>query len=207
MRYPGATVSARIAAPMDQIWAIVSDVERHNELAGSGQVQQITIPERPLQRGSIFVSQQQINTLRYTTASRVVSWEPPYLFAWQVGFPASPGVAQVWMFRLTPEAGGTRVENGVAAFLALPSFSPFADIAQRFAQFEIEMMTPTLSNLARLLDAPPPEDFRSHPHAPLEAIIHLPSPLVHLGVWLSLGAGAAWLLRRQMRNSRARAKS
>ena len=45
-------------------------------------------------------------------------------FAWRVGFRFAPGVAQIWMFSLTPEAGGTRVENAVALPYALPTFFP-----------------------------------------------------------------------------------
>lgn len=186
MRYLGASVSALLAVPIEQVWELVSDPRRHPQLAGSGQVQEVEIVGGgPMGPGVVFQSRQRVSGINYTTASRTVIWEPPHRFAWRVGFPFAPGVAQVWMFSLTPEAGGTRVENGVAQIYALPTFFPFSMAHEELGRRETELMAPTLTNLAYVLGATPPTELveRSEIPAVLEAL--LPWPMVQGAIWES----------------------
>ncbi len=177
--YTGATVSARINAPLEALWELVSDVERHPQIAGSGEVQAVTIRDgRPLTVGAVFESQQYMRGIHYVTANRVVIWDPPYRFAWRVGLPAAPGIAQIWMFRLQPEANGTRVTNGVALVYALPTFFPFSLLRKKIGQGYADSMTPTLANLARMVNAPPPADVQVVTEPPAELTAMLPPLLI-----------------------------
>lgn len=205
IRYTGASVSGRINAPVESIWELVSDVERHPQIAGSGEVQAVTIRgNQPLHVGSVFESQQLMRGIHYVTANRVVIWDPPYRFAWRVGLPSAPGIAQAWIFALQPEANGTRVTNGVALIYALPTFFPFSLLRKQIAQGYANSIIPTLDNLARLVNAPPPEDVRVVTEPPAELTALFP-PLIIPGTTMVAAAIAAvagvLALRRRLRKS------
>lgn len=198
MRYPGASVSAVIAAPIEELWEVVSDVLRHPELAGSGEVQQTEIlGGNGLALGGLFRSQQNMHGLKYATVSRVVAWDPPYTFAWRVGIAAAPGIAQTWLFNLTPVAGGTRVENGVALIEALPPFWPFSLLYDDLGRREAEVILPTLKGLARIVGAPVPTEFDTRRQPPMLAIAQMPPAIIQGGLWLGTAVVAAGLLRRR----------
>ncbi|NJO84338.1 MAG: hypothetical protein HC828_17200 [Blastochloris sp.] len=95
LQYMGASVSALIAAKPEAVWAIVSDLRRHPELAGSGQVTKIEMltPE-PIGLGSQFQSAQNLNGFRYPTVSHVVVYEPMRRFTWRIGLPGTPPFAR-----------------------------------------------------------------------------------------------------------------
>lgn len=189
MRYLGASVSGVVAAPVEQVWQLVSDPTRHPELAGSGEVQSVEIDGGgPMGPDVIFRSQQRVAGLSYVTANRAVIWEPPLRFAWRVGFSFAPGVAQIWMFSLSPEAGGTRVENGMGQIYALPTVFPFSLAHDTLGRRETALMAPTLANLARALGAPPPTDVIERYEAPAAIQQLLPWPMMQGAVWES-GAG------------------
>ena len=184
MRYLGASVSGVIAAPVEQVWALISNPQRHTEFAGSGEVQSVEIVGGgPMALGVVFQSHQRVNSLAYVTASRTVIWEPPFRFAWRGGFAFAPGKAQIWMFSLTPEAGGTRVENGMAQIYALPTGFPFSLIHAELGRREAALMRPTLVNLANALGAPPPTDLTERYEAPAAVDSLLPWPLMQGALW------------------------
>ncbi len=204
IRYTGATVSGLITAPVEAIWELVSDVERHPQIAGSGEVQAVTVRDsRPLGPGVIFESQQLLRGIHYVTANRIVIWEPPYRFAWRVGTTRAPGIAQIWMFHLQPEANGTRVTNGVALIYALPVFFPFSLLRQKVAQGYARSMQPTLENIARMVNAPPPTDLRITTEPPPELTKMFPplfvpgATMVAAAVAAAAGILALWRRRQQ----------
>lgn len=205
LAYTGATVSGRINASPEALWELVSDVERHPQIAGSGEVQVVTIRDgRPLRVGAVFESQQFMRGIHYVTANRVVIWEPPYRFAWRVGLPSAPGIAQIWSFTLRPEANGTRVTNGVALIYVLPTFFPFSLIRKKLAQGYANSMLPTLDNLARMVNAPPPTDIQVINEPPADLTAMLP-PLIVPGATivvalLAAAAGGMVIWRRWRRS-------
>jgi uncharacterized protein YndB with AHSA1/START domain len=202
-KYSGAAVSGLIAAPVEAVWELVSDVARHPAIAGSGEVRGIrVVGDGPLGLGGVFESRQNLRGIKYVTASRVVIWEPPHRFAWRVGLPGAPGRAQTWMFSLRPEAGGTRLENGVALIYAFPSLPPFslarAQISRRYAG----SIHPTLRNVAAILGAPAPSDVVERLEPPPALAAFLPPPATLPAVALAGGATlllAAYALRRGAR--------
>ena len=201
-RYLGASVSGLIAAPIEAVWELVSDPSCHPQLAGSGEVRSVELVDhQPMGLGTVFHSQQHMRGLSYVTANRTVIWEPPFRFAWRVGFRFAPGVAQIWMFSLTPEAGGTRVENAVALPYALPTFFPFHMAHDEVGRREVAVMLPTLNNLAQLLGVLAPTAIRSSERAPATLTALLPSPLLQGALMVG---GVATLLYTMVRQRRHR---
>jgi hypothetical protein len=201
MRYMGAAVSAVIAAPIDEVWALVSDPTRHPKIAGTGEVRGVeVVGGGPLGLGTVFESRQNMRGARYLTANRVVLWEPPRRFAWRVGLRVSPGSGQIYGFRLTPEAGGTRVENGMASIYAAPRFFPFSLLHEELGRREASAMGPTLAKIAHVLGAPPPDGPLERHEAPPELAALLPSPLLQGAAVAGLGVALlALTLRRRQR--------
>jgi hypothetical protein len=198
LKYTGAAASGVIAAPIERVWELVSDVTRHPIIAGSGEVQEVSIVGGgSLGTGAVFESHQNMRGMRYVTANKIVHWEPPYRLAWKVGVPGLPGVAQTWIFDLAPVTGGTRIENGVALMYAFPPLPPFSWISRSLARGYAGSIMPTLTNVARLLDAPPPTHLELHEKAPAFALAHMPMPVVQ-GAALAMGGLAAAALARRM---------
>jgi hypothetical protein len=198
LKYTGAAASGVIAAPIERVWELVSDVTRHPVIAGSGEVQEVTIVGggKPT-TGAVFQSQQNMRGIRYVTANKIVQWDPPYRLAWKVGVPGVPGVAQTWIFDLTPVSGGTQIENGVALVYAFPAFPPFRWMSRTLAQSYGNSITPTLTNIARLLDAPPPTQVTLRTEAPATALAHMPAPILQ-GAAFAVGGAALTALAWRM---------
>ena len=104
-----------IKAPAQVIFDIVSDVSRHNELAGSGEVLRIRkITEGPVAVGTRFEADEDIAVAgihqKFVATSEVVTYDPPNVISWTSMPSISPKPKRIqWWFRLTPQAGDTRV--------------------------------------------------------------------------------------------------
>jgi uncharacterized protein YndB with AHSA1/START domain len=199
-RYLGASVSGVIAAPVEAVWDLVSDPTRHPQFAGSGEVQAVKLVSAgPMGLGATFESNQEMRGIRYVTANRTVIWEPPFRFAWRVGTSFAPGVAQIWMFSLTPEAGGTRLENAVVLPYACPTFFPFRLAHDEVGRREIDVMRPTLDNVAHALGVLGPTAVLTNERAPAALTELLPTPLLQAALWAGGAALLLYLLARRGR--------
>lgn len=178
-QYMGASVSAVLAASPEQIWPLVSDVTQHARLAGSGEVQTVRLRDAAEPAaGVVFESQQLMRGIAYTTANRIVRWEPNRRIAWRVGFPFAPGIAQAWHFRLTPLATGTRVENAVALVYALPDAALLSPLFDAMGRGYAGSMVPTLDNLAQMIGVPAPIDRQIQLRPPGTLTELMPPPAV-----------------------------
>lgn len=197
LQYLGVTVRAVLPATPEALWSIVSDVERHPELAGSGEVVQTELlTPGPLVQGSRFQSRQNMRGMRYRTVSHVVACEPPRRLAWQIGLPGTPPFGQVWQFELTPQEGGTLVEHGVALPYAVLQVRPVTLLTDMGMQNEASTMAPTLRNLARLAGVAAPASVETILRAPPSAAALLPAPIYQGLLWAS---GGLLLLSRALR--------
>ena len=114
-----ATESININASQEAVWRVVSDVSRHAELAGSGEVKAIRI-DGPVEVGSSWEADEKIRFAgEFVARSECVEWDPPNVFSWK-SFPPpmkkgrEDTVADVtWWFRLTPI--GLRVRAHIEA--------------------------------------------------------------------------------------------
>jgi uncharacterized protein YndB with AHSA1/START domain len=163
----GAAVRAQIATPPEQLWAIVADVSRHPELAGSGEPQETRLEgSGPIGVGSRFESKQRAMGMPYRSHSEVTACEPPRLLRW-----VTDG-SVTWEFRFEPDGqGGSRVLHGYQWSVGGPGvvraiFGPLLDWRNRQ---NARGMVASVRNLARLAGrpetsglevswAPPPED-------------------------------------------------
>jgi hypothetical protein len=200
MRYPGAQVSAVIAAPIEEVWALVSDPKRHAEIAGTGEVNDVSIVgDGPVGLGTVFESQQHVRGMRYVTANKVVRYDRPFSFAWRIGARYAPGIAQIYGFQLAPADGGTLVQNGMAAAIAAPAFFPFSLLHEDVGRREADGMRPTLANIARALGAPPPSSLSERHEPPPELVGLMPPTLLQGAGILGLGGLVAlglWMRQR-----------
>lgn len=157
VKYSSVTVSGVITAPAEKLFAIVSDVTRHPELAGSREVQRVElVTPPPIRVGSAFRSRQQIGGFRYPTRSYVQVCDPPYRFTWLSG-PGfrKPPFGQLWGFEFQPqgEHPSTLVLHSMTVPVPLLNLPPFSWIADAGARHESRNMLPTLENLARMAGA------------------------------------------------------
>jgi len=106
-----------IAAPPERVWAIVSDVSRHAQLTGSGEIGALRV-SGPIAKGSTWEADERVRAAgAFTARSECTVFDPPRELAWKsypppikAGNPNS--VADVtWWYRLAPDVAGTTLEH------------------------------------------------------------------------------------------------
>jgi hypothetical protein len=121
-----------VAADPAEIFAMVSNLRQHAELAGSQEVKAVRqVGDEPLGVGARFEADEEITmmgrTTKMTAASQIVEYDPPNLVSWtsMPSVPPKPRRIQ-WWFRLTPVDGGTRVVHECEV-----DFGPIANLLLR----------------------------------------------------------------------------
>ena len=107
------TVERVIPAPPEAIFALLVDPTRHQEIDGSGTVQEAKEPSRRLQLGDTFGMAMKMG-VPYSMVSTVVELEPDRRIAWQTRGPGAVGKragGRIWRYELEPVEGGTRVRE------------------------------------------------------------------------------------------------
>lgn len=153
---PTVSVSTYIGAPVEHVWALVSDIHLMPRL--SSELQEVewlegaTAP-RP---GSRFIGRSSHPDLgSWETTSTVVEYEAPHRFSWAVGDPDHPG--STWRFTLSRQGPGTALEQW-AQMGPAPSGLTFAIEAMPEKEQKIvfvrlrEFETGMKANLAALKD-------------------------------------------------------
>lgn len=108
-----------IAAAPEKIWDMISDVERHLELHGSGEIKALRV-SGPMRAGATWEADERVRGAgSFTARSECLELDPPRTFGWRSypppvrkGNPDSVGDVR-WWFRLTPRSGGTTLEHSV----------------------------------------------------------------------------------------------
>ncbi|GAA1742483.1 SRPBCC family protein [Aeromicrobium alkaliterrae] len=104
------SVERVIAAPASEIFAVVADAGRHQEIDGSGSLQGLKGASEPLRLGSEFgMSMKQ--GLPYTTKNTVVEFEQDRLIAWKTTGLGGLVGGRIWRYELEPTGDGTRVRE------------------------------------------------------------------------------------------------
>ncbi|MCX6018241.1 MAG: hypothetical protein NTZ50_07015 [Chloroflexi bacterium] len=155
-KYPSVTVSGLITAPAEVLFAIVSDVSRHPELAGSGEVEQVEwVTPAPHGVGAGFAARQNVGGMRYRTRSYVQVYDPPHQFVWLSGIGARrPPFGQLWGFDFKViDARTTWTSNMMRVPIPLLRVPPFTWMADTGAMHEVTNMKPTLPRLAKMAGA------------------------------------------------------
>ena len=146
-----------IAAPAETVFAVLTDVAKHDDLAGSGEVKSIRMLfAGDLQVGAEWEAEEQIkvgrSTQEFVARSTVREYDPPRVFSWTSMPPATtkPVPRRIqWWYRLTPQDGGTRVVERVEVDMG-PVMNLLMKVPYRFMRGGIvaEGMRRTLDNLA-----------------------------------------------------------
>lgn len=106
-----------IEAPPESVWAIVSDIEGHPNLAGSGEVRSIRM-DGPLAVGTTFEGDVVVGTYgSFVARCAVTALEPGRELAWVSYPPLDEGETEDhqievhWSFLLAPVGDATEVEH------------------------------------------------------------------------------------------------
>jgi uncharacterized protein YndB with AHSA1/START domain len=102
----GRTVSAStvVAAPPEEVFALLANPHRHHEFDGSGTVRAVVSGPQRLALGDRFGMSMK-NGLPYRITNRVVEFEPDRRIGWCHMMKA------VWRYELEPVDGGTRISE------------------------------------------------------------------------------------------------
>jgi uncharacterized protein YndB with AHSA1/START domain len=108
--------SIDVAASPERVWAIVTDVERHPNLAGSGEIRSINV-DGPLAVGTQWDAQIGVPGVDepFTAESHVLSLDEPTEFTWTsiplVDDNPDERPLVTWSFIIAPSNGGCTVEH------------------------------------------------------------------------------------------------
>ena len=145
-----------IDASPEAIFAIVSDLTRHKQLAGSGELVDIRkVTPGPIGLGSVVEANESIQLgdrrLEFLARSIVVTFNPPNTISW-IPTPPLPIRRIQWWFRMSPAEQGTKVAHEVEVDLDDEAFEMFGG-AENFGKTRgadmARGMVKTLENLRR----------------------------------------------------------
>lgn len=141
------SASAVVAAPMDSVWAVVSDPERALSYM-SGVTRWEVVSEEPRGLGARYRMLMRVGSAEVGGLIEVVEWVQPRELAWN----SITGVDQRGRWRLRPAPGGrTRVEIRLAYGVAGSGIGGW--VAERIAGPRVEShLKSTVRQLARLVE-------------------------------------------------------
>ena len=146
------SVERVIAAPAEEIFAVIADPHRHQDFDGSGTVREAKGVPQKLSLGSTFGMSMRI-VLPYSMVSKVVEYEENRRLAWQT-VPAYPLAGRVvggriWRYELEPVEGGTLVRESWDISKEAALTKP---VVRQAAEATRKNMTATLERLGELLE-------------------------------------------------------
>ena len=113
-----ASREAVISASPEKVFGIVSDLENHAELAGSGELQTVRkLTPGPVGFGTVIEADEKVRmgdqTMDLVAKSVVVTCDSPNSVSW-ISSPVGLPVRRIqWWFNLTPQGTGTKVVHEV----------------------------------------------------------------------------------------------
>jgi hypothetical protein len=108
-----------IDAPPDRIFAMISDVGHHHELAGSGELKAVRVlSDGEMQVGSEWEADEEIKIAwslqKFKARSSMQEYDVPRVLSWTSTPETKPIPRRIqWWYRLTPKDGGTEVVEQV----------------------------------------------------------------------------------------------
>jgi hypothetical protein len=148
-------VTHHFSAPIDDVWVLLTDVERMAGLGPEHTAAAWATDEHGV--GARFDGTNKRDDMEWTLPCFVTEWDPPFRFAWAVMEVESP--SSVWSYTLREIDGGTDV---VQRFVHGPNYSFIRlwaeeqpDKAEEIIEHRMKMlsddMRTTLANAERLL--------------------------------------------------------
>jgi uncharacterized protein YndB with AHSA1/START domain len=155
---PTVEVDVLVAAPIQRVWALVSDISLPARFSGEFLGAE-WIDDTP-QVGARFTGRNHHDAMGdWETTSVVARYDPPRAFGWAVGNLEDPSAS--WWFELDEEAAGTRLRQGMRMGPA-PSGLSFAInarpdkeekiVARRLSEHERNMQA-TLEGIREIAEA------------------------------------------------------
>jgi uncharacterized protein YndB with AHSA1/START domain len=144
-----ASVERFIPAPAAQIFALLADPTRHQEIDGSGTVRGAKEGSQRLALGSTFGMSMKAG-LAYSMASTVIEFEDDRRIAWQTrpvqSLPKRFVGGRIWRYELEPRDGGTLVRESWDITQEQHSWA-----VRPLRSRTIEAMTKTLERIERVV--------------------------------------------------------
>lgn len=160
MDLPTVTVRARISAPAQQVWELVSDIGLMPEFSDELQsVEWIDVCSPRV--GARFAGTNTHPLMgTWTTESQIVECQPPHVFAWAVGDSDRP--AATWRFDVVDADGGTELvftacigpgRSGVSMLVDREPHRRGDIVSSRLVQFR-QNMEATVTAIKALAESP-----------------------------------------------------
>jgi nitroreductase/uncharacterized protein YndB with AHSA1/START domain len=109
----GVTVEVDIDAPVEEVWALVTDIDLPARFSEEFQGARWDDGADGPGLGATFTGTNRHDAIgEWQTTAHVVGYEPNRLFAWNIGDPVEAGAQ--WRFQLEPIAGATRLRFHMA---------------------------------------------------------------------------------------------
>ena len=108
--------SIDIAAPVDRVWLLVTDVARHPAFAGPKSITKVIDFDGPIEVGQRWVAHERFGPQKFDAPSDITAVDPERRFAW-VSFPPSKesnrgeGGRVHWAYELTPTPQGCHLTH------------------------------------------------------------------------------------------------
>lgn len=155
---PTVEVETLIAAPIERVWDLVSDIELPARF--SSEFLGARLIDAELEAGARFAGRNTHDAIgEWETVSYVTRYEPHRSFAWAVTDPDNPSSS--WWFDLEEGDGGTRLRQGMRMGPARSGLSAAIDampdkeeriVARRLAEHERNMQA-NLEGIKHLAEA------------------------------------------------------
>ncbi|MDF9715128.1 SRPBCC family protein [Nocardioides sp. ChNu-153] len=152
LRPLGGEVSRHVAAPVDAVWDLVSDVTRIGEFSPETFEARWTRGSTGPAVGATFKGHVKRNGVgpTYWTPCRITRCEPGRVLEWSVGTPKQ--TINNWGYRLEPAGDGTRVTEYYRLDPALPVRLYWLLLGQLRGRTNERGMRTTLDRMARVLE-------------------------------------------------------
>jgi uncharacterized protein YndB with AHSA1/START domain len=142
------SVSDTLDAPVERVFALLADPDRHPDLDGSGTVRASHTHLAITEVGDVFVMEMEHPERgRYTVENHVVRYEPDRALAWA---PARPGAApsgHVWSWELAPDGDDRTIVTHTHDWSRVTD----PEILSRADEVTADEMRMTIGNLAEAL--------------------------------------------------------
>lgn len=145
-----------IEAPARDVFAVVGDLGRTTEWAGSGHIRSVTkMTDGPIGVGTRYRSSEKI-TMSYGGDTVVTEYRPDAAIAWDSKPVGERVPYHHWAFRLEPDPAGTRLVHSVRAMHATGLMRWIQRVGFLFTRPERTIapgMDRTLQNVKRLVES------------------------------------------------------
>jgi uncharacterized protein YndB with AHSA1/START domain len=142
------SVTATLDAPVERVFALLADPDRHPDLDGSGTVRASHTHLAITEVGDVFVMDMDNPTRgHYRVENHVVRYEPDHALAWAPARPGQPPSGHVWGWVLEPDSDDRTLVTHYHDWSALTE----PEILARVREVTPEQMEATIRKLAEAL--------------------------------------------------------